>query len=292
MASTSFVGNLKTWIFFCRVFGLFPYYFSGRKIIRSRFYIVHVIRCYTLFIGNELFFSKYKRNFTFYGWIYEFMALMYVIAWIFFWFRNNPLLIQIFKCFDQFDENYKLKMGKKIEQKSMFYTPNVIILLALYVLNFVTVAILVHVNGFSIVIILVYGTVRSMERCIYVLFTASYLYLVHCLQFRYEKLEVACNEVIDQSIRNETFTSHSMNRVMEIKLLHESLANIVELLNQAFGSRLVILHSQLFHLILMYFYLMFTEIKLAALVLPFYIIPPLIISVASQNLCSSVSIFA
>lgn len=291
MASTLFVFNLRTWIFFCQAFGLFPYYLSGQKIIKSKYYIFHVIRCFILFIGNEIFFSKYKYNFSFFGWIYELIDLMFDTAWLFCWFRNNALLIQIFKCFDKFDEKFKLKMGVEIDQKRILYTPSVVILLALYALNFVTVAILVHLNGFSIFVCLVYGIVRSLERCIFVLFTALYLYLVNCLQFRYEELKRVCNEVIHTSIRNETFTFHSSNRVMKIKLLHEDLSNIVELLNQGFGSRCVILHGQLFHLILMYFYLMFTEIKLAAMVLPFYVIPVLLISVSSQNLCSSVSIF-
>ena len=113
---------------------------------------------------------------------------------------------------------------------------------------------------------------------------------LYCLHFRYEKLKQICNEVIYTSMKNEIFSVYSSDRVTDIKLLHKNLSDIVELMNNCCGSRCVILHGQLFHFILMYFYLMFTEIKLAALVLPFYFVPALLISIASQNLCSSVSI--
>lgn len=292
MTATFFARTMRTWIFACQVLGLFPYNLSGQKITKSKYYTFHAIRFFILFIGNELFFSRYKYHFSFFGWIYEMLDVMFDIAWLFYWYRNNKILIRIFKSFDKFDEKLRVKMGLEIDQKCMLHTPNVVILLALYALNFATVFILVRVNGFSFVVCLVYGIVRSLERCIYILFTSLYLYLVYSLQFRYDKLKRACNEIIYVATKDGTFSSHSSNRILEMKLQHESLSNIVEMLNHGLGSRCVILHGQLFHLILMYFYLMFTEIKLAVLVLPFYVVPTLLISVSSHNLCSSVSTFS
>ncbi len=283
-----FYENVKTWLRVCKWLGMFPYDTGDfRKMKYSKIYVSCsfsvLLLCEIAYCGLK--YLMRIHNFLFFG---AEVALM--VLWLTFWVRKNEILIEIFRALDRHDELHRKLTGVTLVRKKMFGCSEVKVVTFLFFFDFVTAVYLIFVwqNDDFLVAHLLFAVVRQIERRFFFLFSLLYLYLIYCLRSNFEQLHEWWHESVETKL-DRLILYRTLNvKVKNLRILYNHLIDIVQLLNGCFGSRFIILFSQLFFLILMYFFWICIGWLYITYLLPFYLAVFLYCTLSTQALLNSV----
>lgn len=290
MHKKRFHDNLKIWIF-CNYFvGLFPYQISDTVIKRRKYFNLHVFRCILIYLINEIYFVERKLVLFYFGWVFICNDFIMVFLWLTYWIKNNNRLVAIFLLFNEFDKTFEAVTKKQLISKQIYEFSSIMFLIFLFILDFMATVVMIFIDEKHIFRSVAGSFSRSFERTLMFSFIILYLYLIHNINHRFEKLQEVWYYMIGMKIENTCVNFDLSYKITNIKLLYFHLLDTVELINSCFGSRFVILFAQLFYFVSMYFYVIFSGLNLTTL-LPFYVAAICYVAIQSQNLAKSVSIF-
>lgn len=282
--------NITIWTIICQILGCFSYKITNKSnFIQNRFHYFDTFRCLLLYLGNEIYFSRFKAKYNYFGWILVAVDFFFTMIWLILFIKNNHRLISLYKLFDTFDNSFEQITKQNFSQKPFYKNKIVILILLLFVMDYFSMFYCVLYLRSDITYALTTAISRALQRSVIPLFLTGYLYLLYSVKIRFEMLQDmwTCNVEIKVNSNSKQF--QMIKDLNDIKTLYVQLIGVVESMNLCFGSRLVIMFAQLFYFILLYFYMICTGLPVVVFLLPFYILLILIVTLCSQGLYESVS---
>lgn len=288
--NSTFYNDIKLWIKICQIMGFFPYQKIKSNFVRNRFHCFDVFRCFLLYLGNEIYFSGFKSKYNYFGWILVGVDFFFTLIWITLCMMNNHRLIALLKTFDIFDDSFNRITRSIFKQKSFIKNKTVILVSALFIMDYFNMFFCVIYLKRPVTYSAIVSISRALQRSVMALFLIGYLYILHCIEIRFYKLQDLWILNVENKASNIFKQFEIMKNMDDIKFLYMQLIDIMESLNSCFGSRLVVMFAQLFYLILLYFYMICTGLPAVVSLLPFYLSVIFIVTLKSRGLYRSVSV--
>lgn len=292
---TYFADTMYLWILLNRIIGFWPYNL-GPFPIKSKYYYILALQCFSIFVVLEYSFSSLMRQNVgkqnYFSIIFEYFNRTLIFIWVILGLANNDRLAQLINMLDDFDNLLKKLMNRSIPLTKFYEFRRVQFLIVMFAFDFLYFTFLMlELHKQRMLTAFTLSGIRLGRRWGHIFFLILYCHILESLRLRFDAIKTVWREIIASKIHIPFLHSRISTKMNEIQVLYHRLLYIVDGVNTSLGSRLCILHTMMFCNSLIYFYMMCNGNKPGITLLSYGVIIVILVIFTTWSMISSVSDF-